>query len=146
MKRILKRLLKAVLVTVLVLVLLPFALFIIAPLLDTVALHFYKAETLRALSLPPDTAIVQAASGCGNTGGTGNHTELYVAVLVETSLSEEAFLARFPGAQPVAPQDDETWSMACVGVSFTQPIPAAGGYVLEYAKPAPFSAFDLRGH
>ncbi len=73
--------------SILVICILPFFL---CPLLDDIVLIKYRSGNLKTLNneLPDDVVIMEIVSGCGNTGGTGNHTDLYVSVLVTAPFSE----------------------------------------------------------
>lgn len=125
------------------LVILPF---IAGPIIDNMALRHFKASVLKDLDLPPGTDIIETVSGCGNTGGTGNHTELYVAILVKSTLSEAEWEEYGLASHKVSADGAETWAMGCVGQSFSRIDNTDGLYILEYAKSAPCSDFDLRGH
>ena len=120
--------------------------FLLGPAADDLALGRYRSEVLENLALPPGTGVVEVVSGCGNTSGTGNHTELYVGILVKTSLSEEAWAALCPDSRSVSAQGPDTPAMGGLGLSFAQLETAEGVYILEFSTPAPFSDFDLRGH
>jgi len=121
-------------------------LFFICPVIDNIALENYKKEVLNTLNLPPDTVIIEAVSGCGNTSGTGNHTELYVAVLVKTALSEHEWKSANAASHDVVSERAQTSAMSLVGVSFSQINDPEGYYIFEFTKNAPCSDFDLRGH
>lgn len=128
-------------------------LFSLPMLIDNIALGLYKADVLDNLSLPAETEIVEVVSGCGNTSGAGNHTELYVAILLKTTLPEEewersaysAYIDRY-----VAWEGQETLAMSCVGVSFSEITADIDSdetyYIFECVKSAPCSFLDLRGH
>ncbi|MCH5269748.1 MAG: hypothetical protein J1E83_03280 [Lachnospiraceae bacterium] len=133
----------AIVVALIAIVILPF---IKASVIDNMALNKYRSRILNELELPTDTEIVETVSGCGNTGGTGNHTELLVSVLVKSELDEDAFFAYYPHAYEAEERDFETWAMGCVGLSFNKPEEEGNYYILEYIKSAPCSDFDLRGH
>lgn len=75
---------------------------------------------LEELKLPADTAVAETIEGCGNTSGTGNHTELYVAVLLKTDLNEDALREYYPSALSAEECGWKTLAMVCVGVSFTE--------------------------
>lgn len=120
--------------------------FIIAPVIDNIALGRYRSQVLSELEMPTECMIVETVSGCGNTGGTGNHTELLVSVLVKSELVEDAFLEYYPHAYKADERDFETWAMGCVGLSFSTPEEEGNYYILEFIGSAPWSDFDLRGH
>ena len=142
----LKKILKIIFTLFIILLVLIILPFVISPIIDNVALGNYKKEVLDTLYLPPDTEIVETISGCGNTSGTGNHTEMYVAILVKTSLSEEEWKSYGFLSHDVLAEGEKTFSMSLVGVYFSHIDNPEGYYILEYAKQAPCSDFDIRGH
>lgn len=125
------------------------ALFVGAIVVDELALPGYRQEVLNSLSLPSGTEVVETVSGCGNTGPTGNHTELYVAVLVHAP-DDDALRQQFPYLHDAATDGLATGAMEQLGLAFTEPNTATGAqknyYILEFFKEAPMSDFDLRGH
>lgn len=87
--------------------------------------------------------------GSGNTGGTGNHTEIWVAILIKTELSEqeiEEFYNR--DVQKVDKENQKTFVMNTdQNFSSLQGISDyTGYYIVEYIGVPVFSFFDLRGH
>ncbi len=137
------RIIFALFIMLLALIILPFVIF---PIMDNIALGNYKKEVLDTLNLPPNTEIVETISGCGNTGGTGNHTEMYVAILVKTTLSEEEWKSYSFISHDVLADGEKTFAMSLVGVYFSHIDDPEGYYILEYAREAPYSDFDIRGH
>lgn len=148
-----KRILKAIGCAIISLpaILLPalIVLFVGAIVVDELALPGYRQEVLNSLSLPAGAQVVETVSGCGNTGPTGNHTELYVAVLVH-ALNDDALRQQFPYLHDAATDGLATGAMEQLGLAFTEPNTATGAqknyYILEFFKEAPMSDFDLRGH
>lgn len=144
-----KRLLKVVLIfslTIIAAIIIPF---IAAPVIDDIALANYKKEVLSNLELPADTEVIEIVTGCGNTSGTGNHTELYVAILVKTDLTENDWKDYGISALDSGSNKTEPLAMGCIGLSFDLDEEdgfADGYHILEYSKSAPCSMFDLRGH
>lgn len=124
-------------------------LFVGAIAVDELALPGYRQEVLDSLSLPAGAQVVETVSGCGNTGPTGNHTELYVAVLVSAP-DGAALRQQFPYLHDAAENGLSTGAMEQLGLVFTEPDTATGAqknyYILEFFKEAPMSDFDLRGH
>lgn len=150
MKRILKGIGCAVISLPALLIAGVIALFVGAIVVDELALPGYRQEVLDSLSLPAGAQVVETVSGCGNTGPTGNHTELYVAVLVHTSDGADALRQQFPYLHDAAEDGLSTGAMEQLGLAFTEPDTATGAqkdyYILEFFKEAPMSDFDLRGH
>lgn len=64
-------------------------------------------KELCRLELPADAELIEAASFVGNTGGTGNHVEIWAGILVRSSLSLEELESYFAGRADVSavPQD-----------------------------------------
>ncbi len=122
-------------------------IYVICPILDNIALSRYKEEVISGLELPDSTEIAEVISGCGNSSGTGNHTDMYVGILVRTDLTEEEFFSQYSGEAYSAQENEmETWAMGCIGVSFDMKEAEEGYYILEFTAAAPYSEFDLRGH
>lgn len=120
--------------------------FLICPIIDNAALRNYKKEVLNTLKLPQNTEVIETVGGCGNTSGTGNHAELYVAVLVKTTLSENKWKSYYTVSHDVSLDGEQTFAMSLVGLYFSHIDNPEGYYILEYAKEAPCSDFDLRGY
>ena len=66
----------------------------IGPSLNDARSETIKRE-LSEISLPPSSEIVEIASYCGNTSGTGNHVEIWAGVLIHTDLPEEEIIEFF---------------------------------------------------
>jgi len=118
----------------------------IAEAVNNIALDIYEREVLKQLELPKDTMIKEIISGCGNTSGTGNHTDLYVGILVRTTLSAEEWARQEKKANYVGSAQKPSMAMQLLDLEFTWSENGEGYYVLEYYKRAPMSAFDWRGH
>ena len=118
---------------------------VICPIIDNIALGRYESQILKELDLPPDAEVIEIIHGCGNTGGTGNHTEMYVGMLIKTSLSAEEWEEYHYQVYSTLTHGMETWAMGCVGLSFSEEYIAEGYYILEFIESAPCSEFDLRG-
>ena len=119
--------------------------FVVSPIIDNIALARYETQILEELDLPPDAEVIEIIHGCGNTGGTGNHTEMYVGMLVKTSLPAEEWEEYHYQVYSTLTHGMETWAMGCVGLSFSEEYIAEGYYILEFIESAPCSEFDLRG-
>lgn len=119
---------------------------VISPIIDNIALGHYESQILEELELPPDVEVIEIIHGCGNTGGTGNHTEMYVGMLVKTSLPAEEWDEYHDQVYSTLTHGMETWAMGCTGISFSGEYIEEGYYILEFIQSAPCSEFDLRGH
>lgn len=123
-----------------------FLLLLICHCIDDIALTRYRSEVLQELSLPKGSAVVETLSGCGNSSGTGNHTELVVGVLVRSEMEREEFLHHFPEALPVENGEFATDSMSALGMKISRLKEPGYHYYLEFIDSAPCSDLDLRGH
>lgn len=94
--------------------------------------------------------VLQVISGCGNSSGTGDHTDLYVAVLVETRLLEKELknkIANVSWVHNVKQNGNSTLAMEIIGLKFNKVKHNRGFYyyILEFVNKSPCSAFDMRG-
>lgn len=96
---------------------------------------------LKNLRLPDKAEVIEAVHGCGNIRGTGDHTEIVVAILVKTDYPD--------GLDGLAPLIDEGCSqtslMAYIDKSFEYSGSFSDCYVLEFIKAAPLVWLDLSG-
>ncbi len=111
----------------------------------------YRNKIEDSLANISEVNVLQVVSGCGNSSGTGNHTDLYVAVLVETSLFEEDLKNKITNVSwihNVEQDGNSTLAMEIIGLNFNEAKfnSNLNYYILEFAKASPFSAFDMRGH
>mgnify|MGYP006071082119 FL=1 len=122
--------------------------FFLCPLLDDIVLIKYRSEISKTLNneLPDDVVIMEIVSGCGNTGGTGNHTDLYVSVLVTAPFSETEWETIGYEPHSVSKEGSSTFSMDLLHLSFSEITDPDHSYILEFVREAPFSFFDLRGN
>ena len=149
MQKIFKLIKKILIVTVFAIIAAIIFPILSALIIDDVALIHFRNEFISSLELPPDTEIVEVVSGCGNTSGTGNHIEMYVALLVKTGLSEDEWEELGTNAHnPRTDSPNWSWAMECLGLSFEHEGYhfAEGFYIFDKVKSAPCSIFDLRGH
>ena len=109
------------------------------------------ANTLKDWTLPEKTEIVEVISGCGNTGGTGNHTEIWAGMLIKTELAEKGIHSYFDllNVQKVDESHKHTFIMDLLGTRFNRLADVSqydGYYIVETIDKAVSSSFDLRGH
>ena len=119
------------------------------------ALARYETQVLQNLVLPDDAVVEEYISACCNSSGTGNHTDLYVAVLVKSTVDYETIKQSIDGfsledtncfVYDVARLGDKTLAMEITGISFSKDIENAENYyIIAFNKRAPMSWFDLRG-
>ncbi len=110
----------------------------------------YREEVESSLADVSEISVLQVVNGCGNSSGTGDHTDLYVAALVKTDLSEadiENRIADIVEIHDVSEDGKVTSSMEHVNLRFDEENYDGKGnlYILEFSKRTPFSWLDLRG-
>ena len=120
-------------------------------IINDIACANYENKVNNIVSNEENVKLLEIVSGCGNSSGTGNHTDLYVAVLIETSLSKEKVKEAFNnvrGINLIKTYNEQTLAMSIINLQFskTEFINDKNYYILEFVKKAPLSDFDLRGH
>ena len=119
--------------------------------INNIALRHYEKKVMSQAEINTDTMIAEVVSGCGNTSGTSNHTELYVGILVKTSLSEEEVREIYSQAAQIVKTEAglvKTSVMSLLNLSFSQSSKETDEeeyYIIEYIAPAPCQS-DIRGH
>lgn len=122
---------------------------------DTALLQF-EQKVLGKLNFSEEVVFVESISACCNSSGTGNHTDLYVAVLVKSAADCETLSETVKNSFAeedtycniylVEKNGSETLAMKIADISFSKKIEQPTGYyILEFNKRAPLSLFDLRG-
>ena len=131
------------------------SIIIISPFFIFPVLNDMKAEKLanelRSAQLPDKTEIIEVLSGCGNTSGAGNHTEIWAGMLIKTELLEQDILEIFgtTKVQKVSSDRRYTFIMGNLDKSFSSlnnRTNLDGYYIIEWVDGAVSSFFDLRGH
>lgn len=110
----------------------------------------YRDEIEASLADVADITVLQVVNGCGNSSGTGDHTDLYVAALVKANLGEDVIERAFPDAmdiQAVADEGERTLAMELINLSFDEENydDSKNLYIIEFSKRTLFSWLDLRG-
>ncbi|MBQ9990299.1 MAG: hypothetical protein IJP31_05080 [Lachnospiraceae bacterium] len=121
---------------------------------NNAALKRYEKEVTGRFVLTEDMAILDVVSGCGNTAGTSNGVELYVGILIRTSLSEDSLKELYTveegvyaGLEEITNDKAQTRVMYNLDLSFSYQIEEDENYyVVEFFRSAPFYQSDLRGH
>ena len=127
------------------------ALLFVPQIVNDAALPPFREEVIENLTLPEKSEMIEYVSGCGNTSGTGDHTELYVAVLIKSSLTLEELKAYYARESNTYVHDCSGFEampvgMMAINAEFETDIEKAEGYyILEYRKSAPLSWLDIRG-
>ncbi|MEL7657267.1 hypothetical protein DesLBE_0220 [Desulfitobacterium sp. LBE] len=135
--------------------LLTISAYFIFPILNDIKAEKLAKEMLNTTP-PNNTEIVEAISGCGNTGGTGNHTEVWIGLLVKSGLSKKELLKYYSdlynyievyetaadgAGYPIIMQfiDDEFKSFENISNHDDY-------FIIGRTENAVSSSFDLRGH
>ena len=118
------------------------------PILNDIKANNLKQE-LQSAPLPQSTEIIEALSGCGNTGGTGDHTETWAGIIIKTELSEDEIYSFYgDNVQKVDLDKRKTFIMDLIGKEFTSLKSISeydGYYIVERVGNAVSSFFDIRG-
>ncbi len=116
--------------------------------INDVACLIYKNEIKNNLAEISELNVIEILNACGNSSGTGNHTDLYVAVLAETNLTEADIKNKISDVDLIYDTEKNTYStlaMRTMNLSFKLKSKQKS-YILEFHKPSPCSDFDFRGH
>ena len=154
---------KRILIVVLVLVFLNIVPYIVFPLLNDIKANNLKEE-MSGQAMPEKTELIEIVAGCGNTSGTGDHSEVLICLLVKSELSAEE-LNEFFSTSFRDPEDETnnrhsvevirvtngkttTLAMGIVGLKFRDMPEAIDDndlYIIQRVENAVSSFFDLRG-
>lgn len=150
MQKWVKRFLLTLIIVPTIIIVAIIALFIIFPILNDIKADKLAIEWAENIVLPNNTEIVEVISGCGNTGGTGNHTEIWAGILIKSDLPPDNVKA-FWGSDifVVDESNTRTFIMRLLGNQFKYFDKATeyeGFYIIERVDKAVSSEFDLRGH
>ena len=120
-------------------------------IIDNVAAARYKNQITDSINEISNITVVASECGLGNVGGTGNHTDMWVCVLIKTDMSEERLTELVVGEIKISKVDSseyKTDSMTVLGVEFDEVEfdSNTSYYIAEFIERAPCSDFDLRGH
>ena len=150
-KKWVKRTIIVILILIPILIITPFIAF---PIANDIKAKILTNEMQK--STPPEkTKIIEVVSGCGNTSGTGNHTEILICLLIKSDLSQEKitefYKNNYPYVDVVKVEKEQTCilSMQIVGLEFKKLKDIKdynGYYVVERVVDAISSGLDLRGH
>ncbi len=129
--------------------------YLIFPILNDMKAEKLAEEMLNS-SPPNNTEIVEVISGCGNTGGTGNHTEVWIGLLVKSGLSKEELLKYYSDLYDYIEvyetvTDGAGYSMIMQFIddeskSFKNISTHDDYFIIGRTENAISSFFDLRGH
>lgn len=94
----------------------------------------YTKEVLNSIDLPEKTEMVEYVAGCGNSTGAGDHTDLYVAILLKSELSWQELSKTFGRVHIVETRGDKTLAMDIIGLEFKTNTGDNGYYIVEFRK------------
>lgn len=97
-------------------------------------LEKYKEEVLANINLPEKTEMVDYVAGCGNSTGAGDHTDLYVAVLLKSELSWEELSETSGRVVIINGEDNKTIAMYNMNLEFKTKTDGEGYYIAEFRK------------
>ncbi len=117
-------------------------------LINDLALSKYETQVLQDLKLPEGVTVVEYISACCNSSGTGDHTDLYVAVLVKSEVDKEVLVKAaeklYGFVYDVKTRGDKTLAMKIADIEFGEKIENTDNcFIMEFSKRAPL--LDLRG-
>lgn len=130
---------------VLIILLMPILLIFAPQIVNDIACMIYRTEVEAEFRADERIEVVRIEHACGNTSGTGDHTELWVGILIKTehSYEELVFEAKALGASDISEVNELETSQDLFEISELES--TDGYYILEFIKPAPLSWLDLRG-
>lgn len=126
-----------------IIIILLVGLFSLPIIVDNLACAAFEKDVIRNLNLPDGAAVIEYDRTCANLGGTGDHTELCVAIIIESDVpidpDKVVTLADTFAYIEKAPE-----KLVGYNIRFKHNIPE-NGYVLIVARTAPMSSLDIRG-
>ena len=109
----------------------------------------FTQDVIENIEIPEKTSMVDYIAECGNSSGTGDHTDLYVIVLIESDLDYDTLASHFVKdeyfwrMQDVHQQGEQTIGMKCMDLLFDVDFDKKKNYyILEYNKS---TILDFRG-
>ncbi len=109
----------------------------------------FTKDVIEGLEMPENTVMVEYIAECGNSSGTGDHTDLYVVVLIKSDLDYVTLAEHFTEdenfwrMQSVKEHGEHTIGMGNIGLKFDTVFEEPDKYfILEYNKSA---MLDFRG-
>ena len=123
--------------------------FSVPVIIDNIACARFEKSWSEHISLPDGVKILDTASLCANTSGTGDHTEMIVLILVESDgNTDPAEIEIAAGSDFVMLPYDSSKKMFVtkpLGEMFKGQPDADNRYVLITSRDAPMSHYDIRG-
>ncbi len=132
-------------IAVMIALMIPVLLIYIPQIVNDFACMIYRAEIEANFRGNDEIEVVKIVHACGNTSGTGDHTELWVGILIKTDYTYEelVFALADSGVDDISQVNElDIWQNK-FGISAFEN--KDGYYILEFIKSAPLSWFDLRG-
>ena len=130
-------------------------LFAISIVVDNASLRSFEDAVIDGLSSIDCISLKYYKSACCNTSGTGNNTDLYVAVLVKCNEQDidkvKSDLSKMSEGGTYFYvnnfKDGSTLAMDIAGIEFDCNIEdSINYYIIEFIKAAPLSFLDIRGN
>lgn len=126
-------------------------LFSLPYIVDNFSANRFEKGIIEKIDNNEDITLISTELYIGNAGGTGNHTDAWVFVLLSSDLSEEELCAFFDdeiSVTSVSASNFKTETMKYIGVEFEGVVfeDAKSYYIVQFIKNLPMSDFDLRGH
>lgn len=150
MKKLIKRGLITIATIPIIMLIIIIVLFIIFPMLNNIKAGSLAHKWSKSLSVPNNIEIIEIIHGCGNTTGTGNHVEIWAAILIKTDLSSIEIKNYFGDEIfDVDKCNTQTHTMTILNKEFkilNDITEHDGYYIVEKIEDSSFSIFDLRGH
>lgn len=118
---------------------------------NDISCYLYKNKIEDEVFANSKVKVLQVINGCGNSSGGGNHTDLYVGILIETVLSKDELLYEFSDVRYVyniEKRGEKTLAIKNMNLRFDEQKYSDNQdyYILEFIKESPCSEFDMRGH
>ncbi len=134
MKKIVLKIGMAIVISVIVISLFITAVIMVPIKINDYNLEKYKEEVLANINLPEKTEMVDYVAGCGNSTGAGDHTDLYVAVLLKSELSWEELSETSGRVVIINGEDNKTIAMYNMNLEFKTKTDGEGYYIAEFRK------------
>ncbi len=134
MKKIVFRVGLAIVISVIVISLFITAVIMVPIKINDYNLKEYEEEVLANIKIPEKTEMVEYVAGCGNSTGGGDHTDLYVAILLKSELSWEELSESFGRVEIIDGLDNKTIAMYNMNLEFETKTDEKGYYIAEFRK------------
>ncbi len=145
---------KGCFIIVIIIVLVPILLLYVPQTVNDICCLQFKNEVEADVEATEGVENIKTVYKCGNTSGTGDHTELWVAVMIKTELTYDALCEKISCNSITRIEevdkysfphfaDEELFSMLLE--HSTAKKENEQYYIFQFTKPAPLSWLDIRG-